>query len=150
MLLDLFLGILGPLLGLFTVNFLGESRLRRKQKILIYLLSGLTFIFYIIFGLLDYSLKEGSEINLGIFQISYGISESLLILLIVVVPILLGIFLLVAMQNFKWSKRLSVSLLLAIVVGSINFFQTYRELNQHQWDFEDGFYENCLALNCEE
>ncbi len=148
MLFDLFLAFFGPLIGILALKFFGKSKINRKQKLLIFLLSGLTLVFYIIFGLLDYSLDEGPEINFGAFQISNGISESLLILLIILIPIFLGIFLIVTLKKLKWSKRLTVPLLLVLAVGSINFFQTYREVKQHQWDFEDGLYDNCLNLNC--
>lgn len=148
MLIDFLLGILGPILGLLSLKLLGRLKTSRRQKFLVLLLSGLTFVFYAIFGLLDYSLEEGPEINLGVLQISYGISEVLLILLVIILPIALGIILILSLKNSKWTRRLAVLLALVLAIGSINFFQIYREVSQHHWDFEGGLYNNCLN-DCE-
>ncbi len=147
MLFDLLLGLLGPLLGLLAIWFLGKSKLSRKQRILVFLLSGLTFVFYVIFGLFDFSLYAGPELNFGAFQISYGISESLFILFQIILPVILGIFLFFALKKFSWLRRLLVPVVLVLAVGSINYFQTYREheYNQRYWDFEEGLYNDCLG-----
>jgi len=150
MMIDILLGFFGIILSYAAIRILGKTKLTQNQRLMIYSLGTLTFIFYIIFGLLDFSTEAGSELNLGLFQISYGISESILIFLILVLPIVFGILLIITLKKFSWIKRFFIPILLVASIVMINFFQTYREFKQHQWDFEQGMYDKCLSLNCGE
>lgn len=140
MLTDFLLGILGPIIGLLTIKFFGIYKARYKQKTLLLLLTGITLIFYLIFGLFDLGTEVGPELNLGLFKISHGVSEALIITLTLFLPIILGIILTVSLRGFTLPKRLLVPVALVLVVISINTLQTHRELIQHQWDFEKGIY----------
>ncbi len=140
---NLLISLLGIIAGLIAVTFLGRTNLTRKQWLLIFILCALPFVFFLIFGLFDYSLSRGPELDFGAFQISNGISESLLILLVFIVPVLLSVLLMIFMKNFRWIKRLAIPFLLGLTIVGLNFYQTFREYEEHKWDHERGYYYSC-------
>ena len=146
MLTDIVLSISGVLIGFIISTVLGYSKLNMAQRFLIGSLASLTFIFFLVFGLFDFSLEVGSELNLGLFQLSYGVSESILILLVLILPLVLGLLLVISLRNFNLLKRLVLPIIFLVSIVAINYLQTYREIKQHQWDFET-IYLNSLELN---
>lgn len=142
---DFLLGIAGPLLGLTMLSILGFSRTSTVQKVLLVVLSSFSFVFYVIFGLFDFSMEVGPKLNFGLFQLSHGVSELMVILLVLVLPVALSVLLALKLKPCGRLKRLGIPILLLIVTMSFNWAQTYREIRQHQWDFEGTQYELCPA-----
>ena len=139
LLITFLIGITGPVIALSLVKYLGRIISTRKHKVLTLLMGSLTFAHFIMFGLLDFSLNSGPELDFSLFQISYGISETILILLVLVLPVAFGLSLGLSLKKAVIWKRVLVPLLFTSFVIGINFFLTFLELRQHQWDHETNY-----------
>ncbi len=142
---DLFFGLLGFVLTGIAYVILGKRDVTKKQKAVLVLLGLLAFSMYLIWGLFNFSLEVGSELDVGGFQISYGISESMMWLLILILPLILSVLLVILLQRCNWIKRYLIPILLFLGIVGLNFYQIDRYYQKHALDFERPYYSNtCL------
>lgn len=122
---SMLLGLLGLGLAGVCILWLGKSNPTGPQKVLIILLGSLTFIFWIIFGLFNFGLENGSTFNFGLFQMDYWYSEGLMLLLVAIAPLILAVLNIIRLRQVGWVKRLAIPIALAIGVAAINYLQLY-------------------------
>lgn len=85
------------------------------------LIASSTALIYLLFALFHLPLELGPVINLGLFSISNGISEGLLLGVGVILPVLSGVLLIFSLKGIGWLWRLGLPVALVIGVLVCNF-----------------------------
>ncbi len=109
--------------------------INKTQRIYMLLLSLCPLAIYAVWGFMKLSFEGGQAINLGVFQLSSGLSDILAWLLVVILPIFfVGAYILYG-RGQGWKKRIILPILIGLVIFALNVKSGIRILHQN---FERG------------